>query len=389
MTATQLQFRRGTAAQLATFAGAPGEVVVDTTNNRIVVCDGSTGGGFPAAKLSEVPSLLSYQGSGFVNRFRNGNFDVAQRGTSGTVATSGGYAVDGWIVVPTGASLNWQQGAPGGTGGVSPPTGSNYFLYLGGAAGMTDVTVKQRIEGSVAAPLAGKQVTVQLAIYGGLPSPPVPALTVKHANALDNWSGATTDVNAVALQGLTPNQWRIQSYTFTAPSAAGNGLEISWDLGALTSNAVALGQADIRATPGVATGLNSSPPLPELRPIGVELVLCQRHLYVVTAQGMTNAVMGEVGIALGTTQIIAAARLPSMRAIPSLTVSAAGDFTNLNSGGAFSANAFSNASLGTATTSERAFLIFGGSAGTGLSNGMAAFLISANSNAKLIFSAEL
>lgn len=49
MTATQLQFRRGTAAQMATFAGAPGEVVVDTSNNRVVVHDGTTAGGWPAA----------------------------------------------------------------------------------------------------------------------------------------------------------------------------------------------------------------------------------------------------------------------------------------------------------------------------------------------------
>jgi len=277
MTATQLQFRRGTAAQLATFAGAAGEVVVDTTNNRLVVCDGSTVGGFPAAKLSEVPALLSYQGSGLVNRFRNGTFDVWQRGASGSVTTSGGYTADGWIVVPAGASLSWQQGLPGGTGGVLPPPGSNYFLYLSGAAGITDVIVKQRIEGSVAAVLAGKQVTVQLAIYGGLASPPTPTLTVKHANALDNWSGATTDVNGIALQGLIPNAWKIQCYTFTAPSAAGNGLEISWELGALTSSSVAIGQADIRATPGVATGLNAAPPVPELRPTGTELLFCQRY----------------------------------------------------------------------------------------------------------------
>jgi len=50
----QLQLRRGTATQIAAFTGAQGEVVVDTTNNRAVVCDGSTVGGWPAAKLSEV-----------------------------------------------------------------------------------------------------------------------------------------------------------------------------------------------------------------------------------------------------------------------------------------------------------------------------------------------
>ncbi|MGA3301975.1 MAG: hypothetical protein ABSC72_01645 [Methylovirgula sp.] len=50
----QLQLRRGTAAQVAAFTGAQGEAIVDTTNNRLVVQDGATAGGFPAAKLSEV-----------------------------------------------------------------------------------------------------------------------------------------------------------------------------------------------------------------------------------------------------------------------------------------------------------------------------------------------
>jgi hypothetical protein len=45
-TATQVQLRRGTSAQVATFTGAQGEVVVDTTNNRAVVHDGATAGGF-------------------------------------------------------------------------------------------------------------------------------------------------------------------------------------------------------------------------------------------------------------------------------------------------------------------------------------------------------
>ncbi len=50
----QLQLRRGTASQVAAFTGAQGEVVVDTTNNRAVINDGSTAGGWPAARLAEV-----------------------------------------------------------------------------------------------------------------------------------------------------------------------------------------------------------------------------------------------------------------------------------------------------------------------------------------------
>jgi Major tropism determinant N-terminal domain len=53
-TAVQVQYRRGTASQVATFTGAAGEMVVDTTNNRLVVQDGSTAGGWPMAVASRV-----------------------------------------------------------------------------------------------------------------------------------------------------------------------------------------------------------------------------------------------------------------------------------------------------------------------------------------------
>jgi hypothetical protein len=50
----QLQLRRGTGSQVASFTGAAGEVVFDTTNNRLIANDGVTVGGAPAAKLSDV-----------------------------------------------------------------------------------------------------------------------------------------------------------------------------------------------------------------------------------------------------------------------------------------------------------------------------------------------
>lgn len=62
-TAVQVQYRRGTASQIAAFTGAQGELVVDTTNNRVVVQDGATAGGFPAAKLSDIGSIVAAHGS--------------------------------------------------------------------------------------------------------------------------------------------------------------------------------------------------------------------------------------------------------------------------------------------------------------------------------------
>jgi len=49
---TQLQLRRGTTTEHSTFAGAVGEVTIDTTKDTAVVHDGATNGGYPLAKES-------------------------------------------------------------------------------------------------------------------------------------------------------------------------------------------------------------------------------------------------------------------------------------------------------------------------------------------------
>lgn len=65
-TATQVQLRRGTSSQVAGFTGVQGEVVVDTTNNRVVVGDGMTVGGWPMAPLARVPQILGQSHIPFV-----------------------------------------------------------------------------------------------------------------------------------------------------------------------------------------------------------------------------------------------------------------------------------------------------------------------------------
>jgi hypothetical protein len=44
---TQIQRRRGTTAQHASFTGAIGETTIDTDKEVVVVHDGSTVGGYP------------------------------------------------------------------------------------------------------------------------------------------------------------------------------------------------------------------------------------------------------------------------------------------------------------------------------------------------------
>jgi hypothetical protein len=52
--ANALQLRRGTTTEHASFTGLVGEVTVDTTKDTVVVHDGSTAGGYPLAKFSDL-----------------------------------------------------------------------------------------------------------------------------------------------------------------------------------------------------------------------------------------------------------------------------------------------------------------------------------------------
>lgn len=56
---TQLQLRRGTTTQHATFTGAEGEVTVDTTKDTLVLHDGLLAGGHPIATESYVQGELT------------------------------------------------------------------------------------------------------------------------------------------------------------------------------------------------------------------------------------------------------------------------------------------------------------------------------------------
>jgi hypothetical protein len=413
-TAVQVQYRRGSSSQVAAFVGAAGEMVIDTTANRVVVQDGATAGGWSAAKLAEVVTntrtqvtdgnysalttdrtvayititaartvslpaastfptgsrllvvdesgacsatvtiTLAAAGSdlidgvasavinaayGYVaiesngyNKWtiidrvgttvnglsgavtigasggstvtasgstvtigepggsRNGCYnpamDVWQRGTSGTATTTAGPSTqigpDGWYIVPTGASVAWAQ--------ASGRLTTKNSLQVTGATSVTDLVIKQRIESLIAARYCSQTVTAQAQVYNGSGGSITPALTVKHAGSVDNWSGATTDVSAVSLQSCPASSWTQVAYTFSASASSFNGLEVSFDFGnnfGANTKTVQITECDIRVTPGVSTGLNSSPPPPELSPIGAALSFCMRYYQVGTTRALS------------------------------------------------------------------------------------------------------
>lgn len=223
-------------------------------------------------------ALGSY--GGLINKFRNGAMDVVQRSLT-TVAPSGAYTADGWIVIPTGASCAVATAA-----GRLLTVNS---LKLTGAASVTDILIKQRIESYIAAPLSSQTVTVQAQVFNNTGGSITPTLTVKHATAQDNWGATSTDVNGVNLQACANSAWTQVAYTFSASASSLNGIEVTFDFGNnFTTNgkSVQITELDIRVTPGVAIGVNNAPSPPELRPISTELAFCQRYLYAVSGYGL-------------------------------------------------------------------------------------------------------
>lgn len=253
---------------------------------------------------------------GFANRFRNGTMDIAQRGAGPlTVSTSGAYTLDGWIVLPSGASVSAQQ--------VSGRGPTLYSLKATGATSVTDVVVKQRIESFMAAVLAGQTITVQAQIYNSTGAAITPTLTVRHANTADTWSSSTADVSAVSLQSCANGAWTKVAYTYTDPGTAANGLEFAFDFGnnfGSSSNSIQITEADVRVTPNCATGLNGNPPAPELRPVAIETQTCRRYFYEWNAANGDGYSAFGVGNLFSTTQFDIPFFFPVvMRAAPTVT----------------------------------------------------------------------
>ncbi|CAN5264369.1 hypothetical protein BH10PLA2_BH10PLA2_00750 [soil metagenome] len=235
-------------------------------------------GGTTNTSSTALATMSNVQASmlgGFINKFRNPAMDIWQRSTSGSVtAGSPAYTADGWIVGCTGANVTWAQ--------VAGRNLTAFALKITGAASVSDALVKQRIESSLAFALAGQRVTVQAKIYNNTGGSITPTITVKHATATDNWTSTATDVSAVNLQACPNTTLTTVAYSFDASASSGNGLEITIDFGnnfTTSGKSVEVSELDIRITPGVSTGTNSSPPVPELRYIAIEMPLNQRYFY--------------------------------------------------------------------------------------------------------------
>jgi len=315
------------------FTNVPQVSIVGVKEDLISIEEANT---FTAVQQAQALSNIGGVSGGLVNKFRNGNFDTWQRGTAATtVTTAGAYTADGWIVLPTGASVSVDRQ-------FSSLNLSFYSLRLTGATSVTDAIIKQRIESLMAAPLVSQNVTVQAKIFNNTGGSITPTLTVKRPTAQDNWAATTTDVNAVSLQACANGQWTTVAYTFAADASSYNGLEIAFDFGnnfSTNGKAIQICEADIRATPGITVGLNSAPPVPEMRPVGIEFVLCQRY-YQQTTSAVANHGYAS-GWCFNSTVAFGYLQFPTMRATPTTAMTAGSTFQALLTASTFNGSAIS------------------------------------------------
>lgn len=288
-TATQLNYLSGVVT--SGVAAASSAIVLDINKNVSGIATNPFG--TSSTNIANMASVVGSMTGGFINKFRNGTFDVWQRPLTGQVtAGNSAYTADGWIVGSAGGTTSWTQ-----QGQIN---GSRFSLQLLGATGVTDSFVKQRIEGFLCQNLINQVCTFQCSILNASLASITPTITVKHAGSLDNWGSPVTDVTAQNLQTIASGATGILCYSFTASVSSANGLEITIDFGAALNTSIKqvfITNCDLRATPGVATGLNNSPPIPELRPYPIELAFCKRYL---RGYGVTTGPIAS-GAATGTT----------------------------------------------------------------------------------------
>lgn len=274
-----------TAAQVG-FTDALTEKTTPVDADLIPILDSA---GTPAYVLKKLTwanlkaTLLDYFSTIFSVSFDNvwgylGECLIDQQATPGTPYTivagaAPAYTIDGWLVSCTGANITAQQVSLSGT-----VNGFQKALRLNGAALVTNVTVYVRCPSYDAAHFTSRASRLLFWARNSLSLPIT--WTLSYANAVDNFAAVTTissgSVNATDTMTKFNN-------AIASSANAGNGLQLSLSIGALTS-----GTADYVGIDQIYSASDRA--YPHVNEVSI-LLRCYRFYYYVSGYklGYTNS----------------------------------------------------------------------------------------------------
>lgn len=202
----------------------------------------------------------------FRNKIINGDMRIDQRKDGATqtftAAAALAYSVDRWYGYCTGANV---------TGARIAGTGTQYAYRFTGAASVTAIGFAQRIESANAYQLAGLTSTLSVDLANSLLT--TVTWTAYYANTADTFGTLASPTRTQIATGtftVTSTVTRYQTQ-IAIPAAATTGIEIVFTVGAQTSGTWTIQNVQLEAG-------SAATPF-EVRPIGLELSLCQRYYY--------------------------------------------------------------------------------------------------------------
>ena len=233
-------------------------------------------GRITTASTSAITSGLT----GFRNRIFNGDMRIDQRNAGAsqtfTAAAALAYSVDRFYGYCTGANVTGARVA-----GAAP----NEFAYrFTGAASVTGIGFGTRLEATNTTDLAGSTATLSVQLANSLLT--TVTWTAYYATTADAFGTLASPTRTQIDTGTFTVTSSLATYSaqISVSSAATTGIEIVFTVGAQTSGTWTIDNVQLEAG-STATDF-------ERRPIGTELVLCQRYCEVIISHLCHNTAWG-------------------------------------------------------------------------------------------------